>query len=139
MTTTNLINMTSENFIAVVPFDLDSETATRYLENLNSFRTKTIDGNETYHLWQHMESLKQAISWLHDDLNDVVMSVKVFLHDMNFPVSDYIYEQLILELTNFQEDVLASEDHFKSWQLNLAFARVVESYVIEEIDNYEVN
>ena len=136
MTTNNKINMTADTYINLLPFDIDSETATRYLANLNDFRTKTIDGNETYELWQHTEALKQSISYVHDDFDDVYMTQKVFLHDINFQVSEYIQDQLTLELTHFQEEVLISEDHFKSWQLNLAFARVIEKFVCEEIENH---
>ena len=137
MTTTNKISMTTDTFIDLLPFALDSATTTRYLANLNDFRTKNIDGKETYHLWQHIEALKLAISWIYDGLNDVYMTKRVFLHDMNFSVCEFIQEQLTRRLTHFQEEFWAGEDHFKSWQLQLAFARCVEDYVIEEIDNYE--
>ena len=140
MTTNNKISMTTGTFIDLLPFRLENDASTRYLANLNSFKATNINGK--YPLWQHMEALKQSISSMFDGLNETQMTEKVFLQSINLSAFESVQKHLTRRLNQFKEEFLANEDTFKPWQLILAFAVVVENFVLEtleEIGIYAIN
>lgn len=134
----NEILVTEDTFKSLLPFDLDDDTNLRYMASLKGYRHHLTDGSQCNYVWQHISALKHSIAWLHSDLgDDVVMTPETFLEDLNFMVHEAIEDQLILALTNFQENCIDGIDRFEPWQLNQAFARVLEQFVYEEIANYD--